>query len=123
MNVTAVLDTNIVIDFLLGRSEALGEMERYDRRAISLITWIEVLAGATDDAEESALEGVLAQFELLGIGMEVAGKAAGLRRTRKVRLPDALIWASAIHAGGLLVTRNTRDFPENEPGIRIPYRI
>lgn len=123
MNVTAVLDTNIVIDFLLGRPEALGEMKRYDRRAISLITWIEVLVGAKDDAEQSALEGILAQFELLGIGMEVAGMAARLRRTRRIRLPDALIWASAVRAGGLLVTRNTRDFPENEPGIRIPYRI
>jgi hypothetical protein len=123
MNVIGVLDTNIVVDFLLGRPEALREMRRYERRAISLITWIEVLAGARDDVEESALEGVLAQFEVLGIGIEVAGLAARLRRTRRIRLPDALIWASATQAGGLLVTRNTRDFPENEPGIRIPYRI
>jgi predicted nucleic acid-binding protein len=41
--------------------------------------------------------------------------------TRKVRLPDAIIWATALHESALLVTRDTKDFPSAEPGIRIPY--
>jgi predicted nucleic acid-binding protein len=40
-----------------------------------------------------------------------------------MRLPDAIIWASAKRENALLVTRNIRDFPEHEPGVRIPYRI
>ena len=34
---------------------------------------------------------------------------------------DAVIWATAQTTGRLLVTRNTKDFPADDPGIREPY--
>lgn len=40
-----------------------------------------------------------------------------------MRLPDAIIWASAQSQGALLVTRNSNDYPPEEPGIRVPYRL
>jgi len=40
----------------------------------------------------------------------------------RVRLPDAIIWATAQVHGLLLVTRNVRDFPQGEPGVSVPYR-
>jgi len=40
-----------------------------------------------------------------------------------MRLPDALIWASAQHESALLVSRNTRDFPADAPGVRVPYQL
>jgi predicted nucleic acid-binding protein len=40
-----------------------------------------------------------------------------------MRLPDAIIWASADVHSMLLVTRNTKDFPADLPGIRIPYML
>lgn len=36
-------------------------------------------------------------------------------------MPDAIIWAAARRQGRLLVARNTRDFPEDDPGVRAPY--
>ena len=27
------------------------------------------------------------------------------------------------HVGGLLITRNTKDFPPDDPGVRVPYTI
>jgi hypothetical protein len=39
-----------------------------------------------------------------------------------LRLPDLLIWASAQVHGLILVSRNTRDFPSDQPGIHVPYR-
>ena len=47
----ALLDTNILIDYLAGIAQARAEMERYAMPAISIITWIEVMAGATPDDE------------------------------------------------------------------------
>jgi predicted nucleic acid-binding protein len=41
----------------------------------------------------------------------------------KIRVPDAIILATARVESLLLVTRNTRDFPADLPGIRVPYRI
>ena len=46
-----------------------------------------------------------------------------LRRERRLKLPDALIWATARRHGSLLVTRNTKDFPKDDPGVRVPYSI
>jgi len=54
---------------------------------------------------------------------QVARAAVAIRRAYRMRLPDAIIWASAERAGALLVTRNSRDFPSDHPGIRIPYRV
>jgi predicted nucleic acid-binding protein len=51
----------------------------------------------------------------------IAQRAVELRKHGKMKLPDAIIWASAQENAMLLVTRNTRDFPKNDPGIRVPY--
>jgi predicted nucleic acid-binding protein len=39
-----------------------------------------------------------------------------------MKLPDAIIWAAAQSEDRILVTRNTRDFPAEDPGVRVPYR-
>jgi predicted nucleic acid-binding protein len=44
-----------------------------------------------------------------------------LRREIRLKLPDAIILASARANGLLLVTRNHRDFPRKDSDIRIPY--
>ena len=36
---------------------------------------------------------------------------------------DAIILATAQVNGAILVTRNSKDFPANMPGIRIPYTV
>ena len=46
-----------------------------------------------------------------------------LRRQHKMKLPDAIVWATAQVNKRLLVTRNTKDYPWDEPGIRVPYQI
>jgi hypothetical protein len=55
------------------------------------------------------------------VSVPIAERAVALRRARRVKLPDALIWATAETQGALLVTRNTKDFPADAPGIRVPY--
>jgi hypothetical protein len=40
-----------------------------------------------------------------------------------MKLPDAIIWASARCNGRLLVTRNTKDFPAGDPVVRYPYEV
>jgi predicted nucleic acid-binding protein len=40
-----------------------------------------------------------------------------------MRLPDAIIWATAQVNDALLVSRNTKDFKEEWGGIRIPYAV
>ncbi len=119
----ALLDTNILIDYLGGLAAARDELARYEDPSISAITWMEVMAGAADQEEGARLRSFLSGFRLVPIDEAVSELAVAIRRDRRIRLPDAIIWASARHIGGLLVTRNTRDFPADEPDVRVPYSI
>jgi predicted nucleic acid-binding protein len=118
----ALFDTNILIDYLNGIDAAKTELARYERPAISVISWIEVLAGTKPDVEAETRK-FLAIFERVELGEAIADRAVALRRSSKLRVPDAIILATARVENLVLVTRNTKDFPADEPGIRMPYRI
>ena len=118
-----LFDTNILIDYLNGVDAAKQEVERTRERYISIITWMEVLAGAQDDAEADVIDMFLREFRVVDLTRRIAREAMELRRARRIRLPDAMIWATAKAESALLVTRNTKDFPEDELGIRMPYQV
>lgn len=117
----ALFDTNILIDYLNGIPQARHELARFQKRLISVISWMEVLVGCRDENDEAVTRRFLEAFEMIPIDSGIAERAVVLRRTNGIRLPDALIQATAELHNALLVTRNTRDFPSSVPGIRIPY--
>jgi hypothetical protein len=82
---------------------------------------MEVLVGAHGEDEADVVEMFLRDFRVVEITRGVAREAVALRRARRLRLPDAIVWASARTESALLVTRNTKDFPAEEPGVRVPY--
>ena len=118
----ALFDTNILIDHLNGIEEAMIEMRRYESKAINVITWMEVMAGATAE-EEQTLRAWLNTFRLIAVDDAVSSRAVQIRKTARIKLPVAIIWASAQAHSMLLVTRNTKDFSISEPGVRIPYQL
>jgi predicted nucleic acid-binding protein len=120
--VMALLDTNILIDYLNGVPQAKKELARYRERAISVVTWMEVMVGVQPEVEV-ATRTFLSGFRRIGVDDAVALRAVELRRAYRVKLPDAIIWASAQCHGLLLVTRNIKDFPKDEPGVRMPYSV
>lgn len=118
----ALLDTNILIDYLNGIDEAREEIDRYEAPLISTITWMEVMVGVVDD-EQQAVRSFLSRFDQVSIDSKVAEVAVSIRRESGIRLPDAIIWASAKCENALLVSRNIKDFPADSPGVRAPYRV
>ena len=118
----ALLDTNILIDFLRGVPAARDELNRYPDKAISIVTWMEVMAGAPAPAEQGT-RGFLDGFGLVALDAAVAERAVTLRRQHRLKLPDAVVWASAQVGAMLLVTRDTKAFPADDPGVRMPYRV
>ena len=118
----AVFDTNIVIDALNGIAAADAEYARYERVLISRITWIETMVGAQGD--EPRVRDFLAQFFVAApLDEATAEMTVQLRREYRMRLPDAMIWATARVQGAELVTRNTKDFNPSWTGIRVPYSL
>lgn len=117
-----LFDTNILIDHMSGIAQAGAELGQYQDRAISMITWMEVMAGSNSE-DESRIRAFLSAFLCIPITTEVAERSFVVRKQRKLKLPDAIILATAQAADRLLITRKTRDFPADDPGIRIPYRL
>jgi predicted nucleic acid-binding protein len=119
--VKALFDTNILIDHLNGVPQARAELQRYEARAISIITWLEVMVRGEGELEPT-FRGFLHRFEVVHIEQVIAERTVALRRAHRLKLPDAIIWATAQARGMLFVTRD-RDLAKDDPGIRIPYRL
>lgn len=119
----AVFDTNILVGYLNGVEQAADELQRYNHRLISQISWMEVLVGCGDSEEERVVRSFLESFGVVALDGEVAEAAVMLRRENRLKLPDAIIMGTAECQQALLVTRDTRAFPQESPGIRVPYQL
>jgi predicted nucleic acid-binding protein len=119
----AVIDSDVLIDFLQGVEAARVELKRYDQLLYSVVSWMELMCGAKTQGERKAAECLLDSMRRVDLGMEIARKAVEFRKLRKLKLPDAIILATADQEGCPLVTRNERDFGRQDPRIRIPYSV
>ena len=120
-------DTNVIIDALLGIEAAIAELEYAAAGGaplwVSRMVWVEILSKGTPEEIRSA-KVYLARFSTDELDQETAVLAGALRRERpRLRSPDAIILATAQLRGRILVTRNTRDFSAEMPGVRIPYTL
>ncbi len=119
-----VIDSNVIIDCLCKNYQAAAELKRYQQRYLSIISWIEIMAGAKATPDEYFVRAFLADnFTLVDVNPAIAELATNIRKQYRIKLPDAIIWATAWHHQTLLVTRNSKDFPAENPSVRIPYRV
>lgn len=120
-------DTPVVLDLLAGHVPARSELHRVlsqgGRPWVSRLTWTEILSQGTPDCLRE-VELFMSGFSIDEVDEEIASRAAALMRERGgLRLLDATVLATAMTRGRVLVTRNTKDFPAQMPGIRVPYTL
>jgi predicted nucleic acid-binding protein len=99
-----LVDTDIFIDHL--RGSAAIKVGR-NRLHYSVITRAELFAGNSGTDLTSQL---LAPFREVTVDRAVAERAGRVAREFQLRLPDALIAATALEHDLALVTRNRKDF-------------
>lgn len=122
-----LIDTNIFIDLLTGVHQATLELSNYDLPAISVITYMELMAGAVArPTEQPILDAVLKEFTILQLDQQTIEQAIEIRGNSlavgpKVKMPDAIIGATARVHNIPLVTRNPRDFNWSGINVHIPY--
>lgn len=119
----AVFDTNILIDYLNGIEDARDMMATVDLKLVSVITYIEVLVGAKDVDEEKAIRGFLGAFEIVDLSADIGRETIAVRRRHRLKIPDAIVYATARTEGCVLVTRNTKDMKPSWPDILVPYEL
>jgi toxin FitB len=107
-----LVDTDVFIDHLRGARRFDSKSHRVH---YSVVTRAELFAGST---ATDLIRILLAPFRELEVGRVVAERAGRLRRETGIRLPDALIAATAIEHKLSLFTRNRADF-EKVPGLRV----
>ena len=120
-----VFDSDIVIDYLSNDDRASNTVAAYQDKLISRVTYIEVLVGAADPAEEARIRSLLARFRIVELTPAVADRAIQLRRSHVPRLktPDSIIYATAKEEGCNLFTRNTKDFSSSDSDVTVPYTL
>jgi predicted nucleic acid-binding protein len=115
-----LLDTNAVIDFCNNKLpiNAANFMEGIEPR-ISVITAIELFASTTITNTEKQ---ILQEFTSIAtvynnINVAIQTQTIALRKAHKIKLPDAIIEATAIVYNLAIITRNVNDF-KNIIGIK-----
>jgi toxin FitB len=99
-----LVDTDVFVDHLRGAHELKAGRHRLH---YSVVTRAELFAGTTASDLVSRLLGPLRE---LPVDRSVAERAGRVSRETGIRLPEALIAATALEHGLGLATRNARDF-------------
>lgn len=115
-----LLDSNIIIYLskdLLDIDEILAD---YDEFFISIITYMEVLGYQFEDQdEEELIAQLLEQFEIIHLNMEIATEVISIKKRKKIKLPDAIIFATAKMNECELMTHNVDDFKSIDETVTI----
>ncbi len=101
-----LLDTNIALYYLGGRlTETLPKGEYY----ISIITEMELLSYPNlSPTEEQQIQNFLSQLLIVNIDNSIKKMAIALRKQYRLKLPDAIIAATAKSLNALLLTNDLK---------------
>lgn len=116
MGINHLWDTNSAIYYLQQLFPPEGEkfidnLLKDEQPAISAITEIELLCWKTATNEDMAiLQNFINDALVIELEQPIKLKAAELRKAYHIKLPDAVIAASALVNGLTLITRNIADF-------------
>ncbi|EHM49837.1 toxin-antitoxin system, toxin component, PIN family [Yokenella regensburgei ATCC 43003] len=83
---------------------------------------MEVLVGARKHGQEAKTAAVMSAFEIIDVSREIAERSVLLRVKHGMKLPDAIILATAQSKNCQLISRNTKDFA-GIAGVISPYQL
>ena len=108
---TFLLDTNIIIHLSYGELNTSDFSSSGDRLCISAITYMEALGYPFKTKEDKSFVKMLCNsFDLFDLTKPIIEKTIEIRKRSKIKLPDAIIAASALVNNAALVTNNVKDF-------------
>lgn len=118
----SILDSNLIIFFSKGKIDLTKLRSEYDKFYVSIITYIEVYAYEfTVQTEKDLIDEFFDSVEIVEINREIADQAIAYRKnkTKKIKLPDAIILASAKYANADLLTDDWDDFQNIDSAVNV----
>lgn len=118
-----LLDTNVVINYLdaslpMAGMQLLNDIVDSDPM-ISIITKMETLGyNFTSIDEQITMETFINGSTILELNNDIVEKTIAIRKSKKIKLPDAIIAATALAYDLVVVSRNTSDF-KNIQGLQV----
>lgn len=113
-----VFDSNILIyqlsDTLSAQGAELLRTGLLHGGAYSVISRIEIMGYPQSPEELAKADQLLRGLREIPLNDTVTGLAINIRQHRKVKIPDAIVAATAVHLSLPLVSRNIRDFSNIE---------
>ena len=118
-----LLDTNALINYLNAFIPASamqfmhGVVDEFCH--ISIISKMETLGfNFSSQAEQNTMETFITGATILTINEDIVNQPIAIRISKKIKLPDAIVAATALVYNLTLVTRNIADF-KNIPGLKV----
>ena len=110
-----LIDTNAAIDLIADQLPEAGRdfVDRAlgrDEVATSVINRMELLGFTGPEDELRVLKAFLDTIPILPLSEDVILQTIELRKVRRIKLPDAIIAATALVHGLTVISRNTKDF-------------
>ena len=109
-----LLDTNILIYYFNGEMEdnvksKVSELMRKSFQ-ISVISKMEFLGFPFNPQEREQAIQLIEFAAIKPLNDEIVQRVIDIRQEKRIKLPDAIIAATAMEYSSILVTRNTKDF-------------
>lgn len=117
-----LLDTNVIIDAAGGHAPAINALKlavESEWVGYSAVTRLELFGyPGLQPVEETALLVIIGELEEMDVTSAIIDSAIRIRRNMRTKTPDAIIAATALMVGAVLVTRNVDDFKKID-GLRL----
>ena len=111
-----LIDTSACSSFILGKlsDESTTLMSSLPESNISVVSRMELLSWKANIIIETAVQELVNVSSIFDLSEEIIQKTIEIRRKVKIKLPDAIIAATAIVNGFVLLSTNDKDF------LRVP---
>jgi predicted nucleic acid-binding protein len=120
MNGKLLLDTNIILGIFRGTPSITHALEAHvgADMCVSVLTKMELLSFHSLTPEEEAfIVDLLGDVTIIPLNPDVEEIATRLRRATRRKMPDAIVAASAVVAGAILVTCDRELAATDFPGL------
>ena len=108
----ALLDSNVIIFASKEEIDVELLLANYDEFHVSMITFMEVYGFELNNEEEDLINDLFANLDITEVNIKIAKQAIIYRKNKikKIKLPDAIILATAQYLEAELITDDWDDF-------------